>query len=425
LNQLRRDLHKWDLVSLVLNFIIGAGIFGLPSRVYALTNVYSLLAYALCAVFVALILACFAEVSSRFRNTGGMYLYAREAFGPLVGFEVGWLSWLVRLTGFAALCNLFVDYLAFFVPDVASGLPRAAIIVVVIGFLAATNVAGVHLASVFGNVFTIGKLAPLVLLVVVGLSQIDVRHFEPSAPLSYSAMSGSVLLLVFAFAGFENAVVPAGESANPQRDLPYALFVGIAIAGVLYAAIQAVCIGVLPGLATSTRPLADVGNQLLGPAGAMLVSIGALVSVIGTMNAVMLSAPRLLFAMAEGGQLPRVMSRTHTRFGTPHAAIVLSAGGMLVLTAGGTFVSAVTLSTLIRLMTYVTTCAALPVLRRRHSGEPAQFVVPAGELVSVLALASIVWLLSTTSQGDLLQAALAAALGLVLYAMYGRGTTPR
>jgi amino acid transporter len=407
-SELRRDLRKWDLVSLVLNLIIGAGIFGLPSRVYALSGVYSLFAYAVCAVLVSLILACFAEVSSRFRDTGGLYLYAREAFGELVGFEVGWLAWLVRLTAFAALCNLFVDYLGFFLPAAASGSGRAIVIALVVAALATVNISGVRLASTFGNVFTIGKLAPLVLLVVVGVAHVEPANFAPAAAVNYDALSGSVLLLVFAFAGFESAVIPAGESANPQRDIPHALFIGIVITSVLYIAIQAVCIGVLPGLASSSRPLADVGSLLLGPSGAALVSAGALISVMGTMNAGMLSAPRLLFAMAERGQLPPQMAATHPRFGTPHAAICLSAAGMLALSLGATFVSAVTLNTVIRLMTYFITCAALPILRRRRAGEPAQFVVPAGALVSALALALI-----------------GAAVGLVLYGLYGRATARR
>src|SRR4029077_17941124 len=166
LNQLRRGIGKWDLVALVLNSIVGAGIFGLPSRVYALAGVYSLIAYLVCAVLVFLIILCFAVCCSRVTDTGGPYLYARETFGPLVGFEIGWLSWLVRLTAFAALCNLFVDYLSYFLPAVGSGLGRVVVMTVVVSFLAGANLLGVRLASLVGNIFTIGKLVPLVLLVV-------------------------------------------------------------------------------------------------------------------------------------------------------------------------------------------------------------------------------------------------------------------
>ena len=416
MGQLRRDIGKWDLVALVLNSIVGAGIFGLPSRVYALAGVYSLIAYLVCAVLVFLIILCFAEVSSRFKETGGPYLYARDTFGPVVGFEIGWLSWLARLTAFAALCNLFVDYLGYFLPAVGSGPDRVVVITVVVSLLAAANLAGVRLASLVGDIFTIGKLAPLVLLVVVGFFFVNPQSYSPVTPPSYRAFSASVLLLVFAFTGFEMAVIPAGEALDPRRHLPSALLTGAAIATLLYMAIQAVCIGTLPELANSERPLADVGGRLFGMRGAALISFGALISVTGTMNAIMLVAPRLLFAMGEQGQLPSTISATDGRFHTPHVAILISAAGMLVLTLSGTFASAATLSTIIRLAIYAVTCAALPVLRRKSGHQHASFAAPAGEIASIAALVLIVWLFSSSSWSEARQALVAGAVGLLLYA---------
>jgi len=109
-----RGIRRWDLVAITINGIIGAGIFGLPSKVYGLISTYSLIAFVACALVVALIILCFAEVSSRFDETGGPYLYAREAFQPAVAFEIGWLIWLARITAFAANCNLLINYLSFF-----------------------------------------------------------------------------------------------------------------------------------------------------------------------------------------------------------------------------------------------------------------------------------------------------------------------
>jgi basic amino acid/polyamine antiporter, APA family len=419
LSQLRREIGKWDLVALVLNSVVGAGIFGLPARAFALAGVYSLLAYFVCAVAIFLIVLCFAEVSSRFKETGGLYLYSRATFGPLAGFEIGWLAWLVRLTAFAALCNLFADYLSYFLPIAAAGPGRVAVIVAVVSLLTGTNVAGVRLASMFGNIATVGKLVPLVLLVVAGSFFIDFQNFSSAVPPGYAGFSASVLLLVFAFTGFENAVIPAGEARDPQRHLPFALLTGTAIAVLLFVAIQAVCIGTLPGLASSQRPLADVGGRLFGRVGAAVISFGALISVTGTMNAVMLAAPRLLFAMAEQQQLPRMFLATHSRFRTPHIAIGVSAAGMLALTLSGTFASAATLSTVIRLTTYAITCAALPVLRRRSGpNRAARFVVPGGNIISPVALLLIVWLFSSSSWADALQALVAAAVGFLMYAAY-------
>src|SRR5256884_9497173 len=166
---LLRGIRKWDLVAVAINGIIGAGIFGLPAKVYALIGTYSLIAFVACAIVVTLIILCFAEVGSRFDETGGPYLYAREAFGPTVGFEVGWLSWLARLTAFAANCNLMVSYLGFFWPSANSSIPRAAIIVLVVLVLTVLNVTGVRQAAIASDLFTIGKLIPMLIFIGVGL----------------------------------------------------------------------------------------------------------------------------------------------------------------------------------------------------------------------------------------------------------------
>jgi basic amino acid/polyamine antiporter, APA family len=417
-SELRRDIRKWDLVALVLNCIVGAGIFGLPARAFALAGVYSLLAYVVCAIPVLLIVLCFAEVGSRFKETGGLYLYAREAFGPLIGFEIGWLSWLTRVTAFGGLCNLFADYLAFFLPAVASGVMRAVVITAVISVLAGVNIAGVRIASTVGNVFTVGKLLPLLALIGVGLIFIKLPNYSASIVPGYSSFSSAVLILVFAFSGFEMASIPAGESKDPRRHLPFALLTGTSVAVVLYVALQAICIGTVPNLATSSRPLADAGSYLLGTPGAVLISLGALISTTGTMNAIMLTGPRLLFAMAEQGQLPRIASATHHRFRTPHIAILFSAAVILALTLSGTFISLVTLSTVIRLTTYASTCAAVQVFRRRGFNGAGLFLMPAGKVISSLALLLILWLFSSSAWSEAIQTLAAAVAGLMLYAVY-------
>src|ERR1043166_9733479 len=130
-----RGIRRWDLVAVTINGIIGAGIFGLPSKVYGLIGGYSLIAFFACALVVMLIILCFAEVGSRFEETGGPYLYAREAFGQTVGFEVGWLIWLARLTAFAANCNLLVNYLSYFLAPATSNFWRPTIIVLMVAVL--------------------------------------------------------------------------------------------------------------------------------------------------------------------------------------------------------------------------------------------------------------------------------------------------
>src|SRR5437588_3418182 len=252
-----RGIQRWDLVAVAINAIIGAGIFGLPSKVYALAGAYSLIAFVVCAIVVALIILCFAEVGSRFNDTGGPYLYARQAFGSTVGFEVGWLMWLARLTAFAANCNLLVDYLGFFWAPATTHYWREIVIVVVVAALAAVNVAGVRNAALVTNIFTVGKLVPLILFVAVGLFFINTQNYSFVARPQYSAFSTSVLILVYAFSGFEMAAIPAGEVRDPQRNLPLALLTAIAVVAAIYITVQIVCIGTLPALAASQRPLAD------------------------------------------------------------------------------------------------------------------------------------------------------------------------
>lgn len=415
-SNLVRGIGRWDLVALTINIIIGAGIFGLPSRIFALTGVWSLLAYIVCAFLTVLIILCFAEVGSRFDTTGGPYLYTRAAFGAVVGFEVGWLVWLARVTAFAALCNLFLGYLSFFWPATSAGLTRAIVIFVIVIALTTINILGVREAALVSNLFTIGKLVPLLLFVIAGLFFLNPQQFAAPAAPSYKDFSTAVLLLVFAFSGFEMAVIPSGEIRDPQRHLAFGLLMGTGVVVVLYILIQVVCIGTLPGLATSERPIVDAGSRFLGTAGASIITVGALISIGGTLNTVMLSAPRLLFAMAEYKQLPPALAMIHSRLRTPYIAILLSAIIMLVLTLQGTFISALTISTVIRLLAYVATCLALPKLRQQASTAP--FRAPAGIVVAIAATLLSVWLLSNSSWSDARAVALSAALGLLIYFAY-------
>lgn len=368
-----------------------------------------------CAFFIVLLVLCFAEVASRFVDTGGPYLYAHAAFGAFAGFEVGWLMWLTRLTGFAALCNLLVGYLGYFLPAATSGVGRVLSITAVVGAYTLVNILGIRPTAVTSNVFTIGKLIPLVLFVGAGLFFIDAQSYSFAAPPSVGDFSTTVLLLVFAFTGFEVALIPAGETHDPRRHTPFALLTAIAIATVLYVLIQTVCIGTLPTLAQSQRPLADAASTFLGTGGATIITAGALISITGTLNTGMIAAPRLLFAMAEHGELPPVLAKVHPRFHTPYVAILISGALMLGLSLSATFIAALKISTVIRLITYTSTCVALIALRREEETRPAAFVTPAGHVVAIAAVALSVWLLLSSTWNEVLLVGVAAGLGLLIY----------
>jgi amino acid transporter len=413
-----RGIRRWDLVAIAINAIIGAGIFGLPSKVYSLIGSYSIIAFVACALVVALIILCFAEVGSRFDETGGPYLYAREAFNPAVAFEVGWLIWLTRITAFAANCNLLISYLGYFWTAATDGVWRALVIVTVVAVLAAINLLGIRQAAIVSNVSTIGKLVPIIIFIGAGLFFLNPQAFTPGPTPDTGAFSQSVLLLVYAFTGFEMASIPAGEVRDPQRNLPRALIIALVLVVVLYILIQIVCVGTLPGLAQSQKPLADAGSQFLGTAGGAIISAGAIISIAGNLNIVMLSGSRLPFAMAEQKQLPAFIGSVHRSFFTPYVAILLTAGLMLLLTLKSSFVAALTISTIARLITYGTTCLSLPMLRRRNDGPPPAFRLPGGTIIALLALVLIGWLLLHATLQEATAAALAGAVGLLIYLGY-------
>ena len=419
-----RGIRRWDFVALIINITIGAGILGLPAKVYALVGTYSLGAYLASAAVVTLIILCFAEVSSRFSGAGGPYLYARAAFGPLVGFEVGWLLWLSRLASFAALSNLFVEYAAYFWPAVGAGAGRAALLAGLITTLTLLNLRGVRTASLVNNLFTVSKLLLLLLFVGVGLFFVHWSAFSFSQPPPAARFSSAVLLLIFTFSGFDVAAIPAGEIEAPQRNVPFALFTAIATVAVLFLLVQVVCIGTLPGLATAERPLAQAAQQFLGPAGGGLVAAAAMLTALGTLNALMLTGPRLLFALAEQGQIPPVFGALHPRFRTPWVALLVSAGLKVALAISGTFIYALTLSTIIRLVYFALTCAALPVLRRRYPAQPAPFRVWAGPVVAAVCIGLCLWLLLSSTGPEARDVSLSALVGLGLYFLFTKLRKP-
>jgi APA family basic amino acid/polyamine antiporter len=409
-------MRRWDVVGVVINGVVGAGIFGLPSKVFSLAGSYSILAFVICALFVAALVLCFAEVASRYSGTGGPYLYASETYGPAVGFTVGWLVWIARLTGFAANSSLLLTYVGVFVPGAASGVSRAVVLTVLVAALTAINVAGVRQVTGASNVLAIGKLVPLAIFVLIGLFFLDPARFSLAFMPDYRSFSQSVLLLVYAFTGFEMAVIPGGEARNPGRNLPAALITGMAAVVVLYVAIQIVCIGTLPALASSQRPLADAAANFLGPWGAVMITVGIVVSLAGNLNVLVLSASRVIFAMGERGDLPGFLAVVHRRFRTPIAAVLLTTAIMLVVTLSGTFMSLVTISTLARLCAYLVTCSALPVLRRRLDAPRAAFNMPAGVPLAIASLLLGIWLLSNSTLREARDTAIAVLAGLAIFA---------
>ena len=416
--KLLRGIGRWDLTAIVINTVIGAGIFGLPSKVAALVGSYSILAFIVCSIIIAFVVLCFAEVSSRFRSTGGAYVYTKEAYGDVAGFEVGWLFWITRFTAFAANCNLLVSYLGFFHEPLSSGTYRVLIIALVVFGLTYINLIGVKDSVRTTNILTVGKLIPLFLFVVVGMFYIDPANFDFSVSPELDVFANAILVLIYAFVGFESAVIPAGEMKDPKKHAPFALMTAIGIIVAFYILIQVVSIGTLPELANSERPLADSAMKFVGAFGATFIVIGALISILGNLNVGLLATTRLLYAMAEQGDMPKFLATTGEKYRTPHFSILITAVGIFLYTVFSSFLGALTISTVTRLIVYGMTCAALPVFRFRKKAPEAGFTAPFGIAASILSLVLMAWLMFSVKLVDIYQLLIFAAAGLVFYFVF-------
>lgn len=389
---LPRVIGRWTLTALVVNAIIGSGIFGLPDDIARHLGAAAPLAYVLAALGIGVVMACFAEVASQFKETGGPYLYARVAFGRFAGVQMGWFAWLVRITSAAANANLFVIYLGEVWPAATEPLPRATILVLLLGFLTVVNVRGVKAGASVSNFFTVSKLIPIAVFVAAGLLLVggDIRVGVGSAP--GNAWLQAVLVLMFAFGGFEAALMPMGEVREPRRDAPFALLAALVVVTVVYLGVQVVVMGAFPDPTAWTRPevtarpVAEAARTFLGDGGALLIAAGVMLSTYGYLAGQFVSAPRLTYALAQHGDLPKACAAVHPRFRTPHVSIVLHAALVCALAIYGSFLWNAILSAAARLVTYGMVCAAVVVLRRRHPGAD-RFTLPGGWLLPALGLA--------------------------------------
>lgn len=414
---LKRSIGRWEMVLLFINGVIGAGIFGLPSKVFQMAGVYSILALLLCTVAVFVIVLCFAEVSSRFHETGGPYLYALSSFGPLPAFLTGWLLLITRFITYAALINLLVTYLGVFSEWFTQPVQRVVCITGLTLLLAGINHLGIRNSTRTNNILTIGKLLPLLLFIGVGLFFIDPeRLIWENAP-SFKDLSSTVLLLVFAFGGFESVLVNAGEVKDPGRNLPFALLVATLCIATIYIFILVVSIGTLPDLAHSDKPLAAAAGLFMGKWGALLIGVGALVSITGTLNAIMLVGSRLPFAFSMHGQFPKFFQELHVKYATPVWSLWAYAGVTLAVSLSQDFIAAATISAITRVMIYGIICIALLRLRKKDTGSETYLKLRFGKVLALLALPIVGWLLSSSKHQEIMSIAIALGLGLVIYGL--------
>src|SRR6185295_11631169 len=301
--------------------------------------------------------------------------YARSAFGDFVGFETGWMNWTARVTSLASLSYGFVVALALLVPGLKSGTPRAIVIIATVLLLALIHLIGVRYGAASIYVFTFGKLVPLIGFIILALVVWKTNPIPASFTLPGPGTKwiDAALFMLFAYAGFENLGVPAGEFKNPRRDLPLALLAGTFAIAAIYVLVQLGAMSALPDLSRSDTPIASAAAAIIGPIGAVIITIGALLSMAGTNSGTMLEGSRMLYALSLDRNMGPI-SYVHPRFRTPTVAIAIHVA--LALALAGSFRTLALLSAVARLATYLVTCCAIPFLRKLHDSPEKGFRNP-------------------------------------------------
>ena len=417
---LRRSLTLTAVIAMGIHGVIGQGIFLVPGKAAGMLGPSSLIALLLGGFLCFLIALCFAEVSSRFDETGGAYVYARSAFGEFIGFEVGWMTCCVAVISWAALANGLTVVLAHFIPSIGVGWTQKAVAIGIMTGLVMVNLAGARQGALISTIFSIAKLIPLFIFIVVGVFFVSAENFVPFTPQGWSGIGETTMLLLYAYVGFETLVVPAGEMQNPQRSVPLALMTVMSIVTVVYALILTVSIGTFAEIAGHGNPVAAASREFMGPIGGGLIALGIVISVFGTNAGAAFVSPRRFFAMAERGDLPAIFARVNPGNGAPTSAIILTWALSAILCLSGSFTELAVLGVVARFLQYIPTCVAVLVFRRRAQdehpdGKLSGFRMPFGPVIPLAAIGLCVWLLSTTAPDRLLKGGFALLLGVPLF----------
>lgn len=418
--RLIRAVGVWGLTASIVNITIGGGIFRLPASpdLAGTLGTAAPLAYLLCAVAMAFIVLCFAEAGSRVTMTGGPYAYVERAFGGAAGFGLGWLLWLVGTFATAAVATVFADAVQRLVPAASGTAMRVSILLVVFAVVTWINVMGVRFGLRLNVVSTIAKLLPIVLLIALGLAHVDSANVTIVELPPPSDVTRASVLLIFAFAGIESALVPSGEVRDSARTVPRAVFFALAIVTVVYLLVQFVAQGVLgPSLAGRSSPLADAAGVVMGPFGATLLGVGIVVSTFGYLCGMILAIPRALYAFGRDGVLPRALAAVHPRHHTPWIAIVVQAVVSVALALSGEFERLAIIANVSVLLVYLGCAGAAWKLRRDGVRDPGVAVtaVPGSAVGAPLAAIVCLVLLASVSRSEWLGALAGIAVGLAVW----------
>ena len=418
--------NKLGLLSIILlgvNAIIGTGIFLLPGKAAALVGVNSLWVIVFDALLVMSIALCFAEMGGMFNKNGGPYVYAKEAFGNFVGFEVGFMKWAIATIAWSAMAVGFATALGAVWEPASTEMGKNIIATLIIVVLGIMNIMGVKISKIINNIVTIGKLLPLIFFILVGIFYVKGVNFAPmeSVPDMTQASFGAAALIIFyAFTGFESIAVAAEDMEKPERNVPKAIILVLTLVSIVYILIQAICIGIMgDALVTSKTPVADVAFVFMGPLAKAIVTAGTLISIGGINVASSFLAPRSGVAMADDGLIPKVVSKRNKK-DAPYVAIIVTVVFAVVLSWTGSFEKLAAISVVSRFAQYLPTCLAVLVFRSKRPDMARTFRVPLGPVIPVLAVVVSIWLITQSSLEKVFWGLGGLVVGAVLYYIMNR-----
>jgi len=400
---LKREIGIWGLSAHLINIMVGAGIFVLPAIVADGLGPAGILAYLLCGVMVGLAMLCFAEVGSKITNSGGAYSYIEVAFGKYPGFLTTNLFVWACITADAAVANALADILASLIPFFTHTMVRIIFFVLLFSGLAYINVIGVKQGIRLIKINTIAKLLPLLLLILIGWTQISLNNLAWDIQPTINKLGEISLVLFFAFIGAESGLTVGGEVKNPKKTIPKSILVSISSVVVLYLLIQITAQGIMGSSLSGFKqnPLGEVAKQVFGPVGMSLMILGAAISMFGNISGKMLSMPRVIFGSASDDVIPRrFLSKVHRTYATPYFAILLYAGLSFLLSSLGGFKQLAILSSASMLLIYLGVACSVIKLRQNQELNPGSFIIPGGYLVPIATIIIIVWLLSNLSKQE-------------------------
>ena len=417
--ELKREVGVWGLALNAINLTIGAGIFVLPAIVAEKLGAASFTAYLFCAILIILIMLCFAEVGSKITTSGGAYAYVDAAFGPFVGFIINTLFWLgYCIMADAAVANALFDL----VKDLSSifllPFSRIFFFLLVLGIFAFINIIGVKSGVRFIMILTILKIVSLLLIIGIGVFHISTKNIILHSIPEFNTIGETSLLLLFAFFGAETALSISGEVKHPNKTIPKAIFICIAVVVIIYLLLQFVVQGVLGDelFLHQTKPLLVVALKLVGPIGGMVIFIATVVSMIGLLSGDILASSRILYAASAKKMLPEFLNKLHPSFATPIWSIIAYSFLIIVFAVFGSFSSLALLASSSVLVIYLAVVLSVIKLRyTKRKEDDSTFKIPFGLTIPLLAIAVIVWFLSNLKFGEIKKLLIFILLTAVYY----------